>query len=154
MKSISLSQPWAQLIAIGAKTIETRSWRTYHRGTLAIHAAQRIPPLARRLIMEEPFYSTLRKAYSGGAIDGWLPLGAIVAVCELSEIIHIPPQWEMSIEYPTEPELSFGDYTPGRYAWYLKNIHPLQVPIPCKGALSVWDVPGDVEAKVREQLCQ
>lgn len=30
--AISLWQPWATLMAIGAKTIETRSWSTRHRG--------------------------------------------------------------------------------------------------------------------------
>lgn len=40
MKALTLWQPWATLIAIGAKTIETRSWSTNHRGPLAIHAAK------------------------------------------------------------------------------------------------------------------
>lgn len=40
MKALSLWQPWASLVAIGAKTIETRSWSTSYRGPLAIHAAK------------------------------------------------------------------------------------------------------------------
>jgi hypothetical protein len=40
---------------------------------------------------------------------------------------------------PPEPERSFGDYTPGRYAWILTNIKPLPAPIPAKGALGLWD---------------
>lgn len=43
MKALTLWQPWASLIAIGAKTIETRGWSTSYRGPLAIHAAQRAP---------------------------------------------------------------------------------------------------------------
>lgn len=39
MKALTLWQPWASLIAVGAKTIETRSWSTTYRGPLAIHAA-------------------------------------------------------------------------------------------------------------------
>ena len=39
MKALSLRQPWASLIADGRKTIETRTWRTYYRGPLAIHAS-------------------------------------------------------------------------------------------------------------------
>ena len=38
MKALSLRQPWATLVAIGAKQIETRSWSTAYRGTIAIHA--------------------------------------------------------------------------------------------------------------------
>ncbi len=41
MKAISIWQPWASLIAIGAKQIETRSWATGYRGLLVIHAAKR-----------------------------------------------------------------------------------------------------------------
>jgi hypothetical protein len=38
MKGLTLTQPWATLVAIGAKRIETRSWPTRYRGLLAIHA--------------------------------------------------------------------------------------------------------------------
>ncbi|KQO04623.1 hypothetical protein ASF12_13925 [Paenibacillus sp. Leaf72] len=38
MKAITIIQPWATLIAIGAKQYETRGWSTKHRGALAIHA--------------------------------------------------------------------------------------------------------------------
>lgn len=41
LKAVSLWQPWATLIRAGAKTIETRSWATKHRGRIAIHAAKR-----------------------------------------------------------------------------------------------------------------
>lgn len=40
MKAITILQPWAALIACGAKKIETRSWYTDHRGQIAIHAGK------------------------------------------------------------------------------------------------------------------
>ena len=40
IKAITLLQPYAALVAIGAKTIETRSWYTPYRGPLAIHAGK------------------------------------------------------------------------------------------------------------------
>jgi hypothetical protein len=43
---LSLWQPWASLVALGVKTIETRSWSTKYRGPLAIHAAARKPTKA------------------------------------------------------------------------------------------------------------
>ena len=43
MKALTLTQPWASLVAIGAKRIETRSWSTPYRGLLAIHAAKGFP---------------------------------------------------------------------------------------------------------------
>ncbi len=45
MKAISLWQPWASLIACGAKPYETRSWappRDLIGATIAIHAAKKI----------------------------------------------------------------------------------------------------------------
>lgn len=40
MKAITILQPWANLIACGAKKIETRSWATQYKGQIAIHAAK------------------------------------------------------------------------------------------------------------------
>ena len=40
MKCITVRQPWADLIASGAKRVENRTWRTHHRGPLLIHAAK------------------------------------------------------------------------------------------------------------------
>ena len=47
MKALTMTQPWATLVALGENTIETRSWSTSYRGPLAIHsarAAQRLVP--------------------------------------------------------------------------------------------------------------
>jgi hypothetical protein len=35
-KAISLKQPWANLVASGKKTVETRKWKTDYRGELVI----------------------------------------------------------------------------------------------------------------------
>jgi len=46
MKSLSLKQPWANLIVDGKKWIETRRWKTPYRGKLLICSSKRpvIPP--------------------------------------------------------------------------------------------------------------
>ena len=41
MKVLSLIEPWATLIKEGKKVIETRSWKTYYRGELYIHASSK-----------------------------------------------------------------------------------------------------------------
>ena len=41
MRALSLWQPWASGIALGAKRIETRSWSTPYRVPIAIHAAKK-----------------------------------------------------------------------------------------------------------------
>ena len=46
MKALSVMQPWANMIADGKKTIETRWWRTGYRGPLLICSSKHpsIPP--------------------------------------------------------------------------------------------------------------
>ena len=46
MKALSVKQPWANMIATGEKTIETRTWPTDYRGPLLIVSAKepRIAP--------------------------------------------------------------------------------------------------------------
>ncbi|MCG2812996.1 MAG: ASCH domain-containing protein [Candidatus Aminicenantes bacterium] len=46
MKALSIKQPWANMIAAGEKTIETRTWCTDYRGLLLIVSskAPRIEP--------------------------------------------------------------------------------------------------------------
>lgn len=46
MKALSVKQPWANMIASGEKTIETRKWYTDYRGSLLIVSSKtpRIEP--------------------------------------------------------------------------------------------------------------
>lgn len=39
MKTLSIKQPWASLIAHGVKNIENRTWKTNFRGRIYIHAS-------------------------------------------------------------------------------------------------------------------
>ncbi len=41
VKALSVKQPWANLIASGKKTIETRTWQTKHYGALLIVSSKR-----------------------------------------------------------------------------------------------------------------
>jgi hypothetical protein len=138
MKALTLTQPWATLVAIGAKKIETRSWSTSYRGPLAIHAAKGFPQDAQHMCFREPFrhflsdYVTLNESYFGRHN---FPLGAIVATCELVKVVNI----SSFTERPDEPEYYFGNYSDGRYMWYLENVVALPEPIPAKGALSLWE---------------
>lgn len=55
MKAISLKQPWANLVASGKKTIETRKWSTKYRGDLVICSSQnpKIEPYGKALCIVE-----------------------------------------------------------------------------------------------------
>lgn len=149
VKVLTLTQPWATLVAIGAKRLETRSWRTSYRGPLAIHAAK--GPDKTGAVVQTPFFSTL-KAVDLDPMD--LPHGAIVAVCELRDvrIIGVPPSGipeiladdNLSFVPILGREHAFGNYAAGRYAWLLANVRALATPVPAKGALGLWEYEGDL----------
>jgi hypothetical protein len=132
VKALTLTQPWATLVAIGAKQIETRSWSTRYRGPLAIHAAKGFPRAAHDLCYTEPFITALELAKIG---PGVLPRGLVVATCQLTNVVRVEP----GRLYATERERAFGDYTIGRYAWLLDEVEPLPEPMPARGALGLWE---------------
>jgi hypothetical protein len=142
MKALSFIQPFATLAAGGDKTVETRSWSTNYRGPLAIHASAGYGPGGRRgfyrVAFSEPFYSALKNYWNRfTGSQPLLPMGAVLATCELVAVAKIA-SFGYSCD-PGEPEKSFGDYTPGRYAWYLYNVQALPEPIPAKGKLGLWE---------------
>ena len=141
--ALTLTQPWATLVALGAKRYETRSWRTRYQGTLTIHAAKGFPAWARAECAEEPFATAL-----GGLNSRDLPIGAIVAVAELVRCVPTDPPPPMI----GKQEISFGDWSPGRWAWELKDVRALATPIPCRGALSLWPVRKEELAMIDEQF--
>lgn len=134
-KAISLTQPWATLIAIGAKRIETRSWSTKYRGPIAIHAAKGFPTWCRDLCDEEPFRSVLR--HRGlGASD--LPRGQVLGITSLKACW---PTEELSVNIHTfsaaRYELDFGNYDGGRVGFLFGDIYEIN-PVPARGALGIW----------------
>lgn len=156
MKVLTLTQPWAQLVAIGAKRIETRSWSTRYRGPLAIHAAKGLGPLGgdgpsrlAHLCFVEPFKSALIQAYgeqaSAEKLRDMLPRGAIIAVCELIAIYRITDQGVEGFRpQPPPNEIAFGNYSPGRYAWLLANVRALPEPVPATGQQGLWTYEGEL----------
>lgn len=156
MKGLSLTQPWATLVATGAKTIETRSWSSTYRGLVAIHASKGFPRDCQALCHRDPFATALINA--GLDRSEQLPLGVIVAV---ARILHIAPteafmgpnllggglRHDIAVR-----EQAFGDFSSGRYGWVLGDVRALREPIACKGALGLWAVPLPVVAQIHAQL--
>src|SRR2546429_7777378 len=144
MKALTLTQPWATLVAIGAKRIETRSWKTSYCGPLATPAAKKYPRTAQMVAISSPFIEPLNRA--GYLPD--IPLGAVVAICHLTNCIPVEVVdnasnvFGVSLEPLSERERAFGDYSPGRFAWILEAVKPLPQPIPAKGALGLWEWEG------------
>ena len=140
MKVLTLTEPWAFLVVIGAKGVETRSWGTAYRGRLAIHAAKAFPPAARELCNKEPFRCVLRRALGLAGlivnIDRALPTGRIIGTCDLVDCVRTVPSTPLWLN---EPERSFGDFTAGRKALILRNPRRIEPGIWARGKLGLWE---------------
>lgn len=165
MKAISLTQPWASLVALGFKTIETRSWSTQYRGPIAIHAAKK-PPFGIRKGEEFAIGDFwLERDQSGLLLRGpikWpyrLPVGAVLATAHLEVVVPTDELFSPDededmadvfgcgtggIWYPAK-ERAYGDYTSGRFAWLLSGVQATR-PVETKGSLGLWEWEVDVEA--------
>jgi activating signal cointegrator 1 len=155
VKALTLTQPWATLVAAGFKSIETRSWGTPYRGPLLIHAAKTIPEYARELCDVEPFEETLLELGYRSWRD--LPYGVILARCTLVDVLRIDEGGRNVVDQlsgciSAELEWQFGNFAPGRYMWILDNVQPFKTLIPCRGALGLWEPPAEVLEQVHAQL--
>jgi hypothetical protein len=144
MKVLSLIQPWASLIAFDEKHIETRSWATKYRGPLLIHASKKIDKIA---CLEANIWNALNRQSLTGAIK--LPTGLIISKCNLVDCVKVEQTdglmaWLEKGYVADDQEYPFGNYTPGRYGWILKDIEMLSAPIPAKGQLGLWEYGGEL----------
>lgn len=120
MKALTIRQPWASLIALGVKRIETRSWRAPHAligKTIAIHAGASPAAWnaldAPSLMSDRTAITAVLAALPGVVIDerSWctsyisegairfsgldleLPLGAVVATATLADCVPMVDEW-------------------------------------------------------------
>lgn len=138
MRTLTIYQPWASLIALGEKKIETRRWATSYRGPLAIHAGK---TNFTQFGQAEPFRSAIEKH---GLYYKQLPTGAVIAICNLTDclriqITDIKEEKTLNPYTLSDKERAFGDFTSFRYAWLLDNIKMLPEPIPTKGKQGLWN---------------
>jgi hypothetical protein len=131
MKALSLWQPWASLIAIGAKRYETRSWPTRYRGPLLICAAKTMNREVQRALLDVE----IQKAMVGAGIT-IIPFGMAVCLVDLvgcTRTEHLTPE-------QIGTDRRFGDFSLGRFAWKLENVRKVP-PFAVKGKQGLFDVP-------------
>lgn len=152
MKALSLWQPWASAIALGAKRIETRSWKTNYQGPLLIHAGKSQNGHELWCDLVQPI---VMKLVGQNDCPGWmfLPFGALVATCDLLGCVRITNDWHEGATINrhgsgeiilTAQELALGNYYPGRVGWILANVRALPKPIPYRGRQGLFNVPDEL----------
>jgi len=132
MKALTISQPYASLIASGEKWIENRTWPTNYRGPLLIHAGKGSQYLSRSELQQ-------------------YPTGAIVAVAYLVVCVSMEDAGDACDDgesklrpvdgAPTWEEILFHSHAEGPWLWVLRDVVKLDVPIPYRGAQGLWDCP-------------
>lgn len=120
-RCLSLWEPWASLIAMGKKTIETRSYSTKVRGDVLICAAK---------VHNKEIKGYIKEYIDAGILpEGFVPqCGNAVALVELDEC--------RPFEYHHNKAAAniVHDYHPGTYSWTLRNVRPLIIPVSVKGS--------------------
>ncbi len=132
MQAISLWQPYATLVAIGAKPFETRHWAPnpsrIGRRT-AIHAAQR-RPTRDEIAFSDP---RIERALSGPGWQNRMCYGAVVATAVLScawQVVGHDDGGRLTLRSPggqirTAEDDGFGDYDLGRWCWEFTDAVPV-----------------------------
>jgi predicted transcriptional regulator len=122
LKCLSVSQPFADLIISGKKTIELRKWNTNFRGEFLIHA-----PL--KIRTEDCRRLKINKKFVTGAIIGKAEIWDVKKYNSIKEI-------KMDQKFHLASK-NFHDKT---FGFRLKNAKPLRIPITCKGQLGFFDI--------------
>jgi hypothetical protein len=121
----------------GEKTIENRSWTRKYRGRLLIHAslprdrhADRDPAVLDVLRINDLAYRLSRQT---GVLLGAVTLTGIhhASVCAGCCTV-----WSQ----------------PDQQHWQVTDPHVFRDPIPCRGALGLWQPPDDVQTLLAEQM--
>ena len=134
MRAYTVYQPYAWATVAGLKPHETRSRRTNIRGRVAVHAGKAGLNRATRGLSTNEFWELLGAV--GGRTD--LPLGAVVGTVEIVDCVPV----EDVVDSLTMQERALGDYSPGRWAWVLKNPVMFAEPVPARGKQGWWNWEG------------
>ena len=138
MKALTISQPFASLIASGEKWIENRTWPTVYRGPLAIHAG-----LGRQYLSKKEL-----EAY---------PTGSVIAIARLAACLwlgdirsHAMKQGYGSLAIAntsrTWSEAVSHKHAEGPWCWILEDVQAID-PVPYRGAQGLWDWQAVVSAE-------
>ncbi|MGI0046862.1 MAG: ASCH domain-containing protein [Nitrosotalea sp.] len=129
MKCLSVSQPYADLIIHGKKTIELRTWNTKFRGEFLVHAPLKVKTeVCKKLGIDEEKLRT----------------GVIIGRVEIYNIKVYKTPSEMKSDY--DKHFASKGLLDHKYGFLLKNPKELRVPIPYKGSL------GFFEAKLNSKM--
>ena len=149
MYAITLHQPWASLIVMKLKTVETRSWPVPERllgQVIAIHAGKKVVRRPGDLVERQ------LKRRLGEDWSQTIPVGAAVATATLAGMAQVE-YVDLTGGHAVHNDDSevgcavgaartaidpWGDFSAGRWLWFLTDIVMLLEPIPAVGRQGFW----------------
>src|SRR4051812_2897185 len=124
MLAISVRQPFASLILLGHKQIETRNWPTDYRGRIAVHASRQIDNLERVTAYRDEIRPLLKAA--GFHSLAAMPKGCLLGTVEITDCVPKDQCLNDERFRPNSVKALCGDWLTEGYAWLLAS--PLVVP--------------------------
>ncbi len=123
MKCLSIRQPYAELILLGRKTVELRTWNTRFRGRFLIHAPATVE----------------KEACARFGLDpDALPRMAVVGSAVLSGVVKYSSREELMRD--SAKHLASGKYLDDTYGFVLKDVSRIR-PFGMPGRLGFFEVP-------------
>jgi len=130
MKALTIKQPWVHSILHEGKDIENRSWQRHFRGWIALHASAQ--PSREAVFPRGHRFPDLNE----------LDYSAVCGVARVADIVtKSRSKWFWR---PADGSINYG--------WVLTGVRKLEKPIPCKGALGLWELPPKVVRQIQRQL--
>lgn len=136
MKTITIKQPYANLICSGLKDIENRTWKTNYRGRVLIHAAAAPVKEGLAALNNKQLFELMNRPNWENEYDN-LPNGAIIGSVEIVDCVqNHPSKWAQE----------------GVWNWVLANAELFPEPIEgVKGKLSFWEYELPINAEQSEE---
>ena len=121
MKALSIKQPWAQLIIMGAKDVENRNRRTNFRGRFAVHVS------LKRANYEDVDIDAIPRGLRESVKWAWehnASAGRVIGTVELVDCIR-----------DSNSIWAIDNY----WHWVLRDPRPYSRFRPAKGRLGLWE---------------
>lgn len=149
IKALTIHQPWAALIMIGAKPYEFRAWlppKSLIGQRIAIHAGREagVVDAAKGLlwtIRQKQPVDCVYKAFDHGLAaplleriangEAVVPMGAVLGTARLGQPFRAHPA--IGTIFPAG-----SDFDQRYYAWPLEEVQPIEPVIPARGRLGLW----------------
>lgn len=135
LRAITISQPYADLIARGEKWVENRTWGCSYVGPLLIHAGKG----SRYLSPEELAEFTTGKIVAIARMTGCV---------NIAELLKRPPDRLTA----RECEILQHEHAEGPYGFLLADVVKFPEPIPVSGKQGIWVLDRRIAETVEEVL--